>query len=130
MQMVGHGAKFGRKKEAAIAALLSQRSIEEAARSINVSPTTLHRWMKIPEFAEAFLEARRAVVSQTNARFQQSTGAAGAVVLKLMVDPSVPASVRLRAAECVLERAGKAIESEDILLRLSKLEQAAGVNDK
>jgi hypothetical protein len=36
--MLGHGAKFGRKKEEAIAALLSQRNIEEAARAINVAP--------------------------------------------------------------------------------------------
>jgi hypothetical protein len=32
--MTGHGAKFGRKQEQAVAALLSQRSIEEAARAI------------------------------------------------------------------------------------------------
>ena len=38
--MVGHGAKFGRKKEEAIAALLTQRSIEEAAKSIGIGPQT------------------------------------------------------------------------------------------
>jgi hypothetical protein len=32
--MKGHGAKFGRKKEEAIAALLSSKSIEDAARAI------------------------------------------------------------------------------------------------
>jgi len=31
-KMVGHGSKLGRKKEAAIAALLTQRNFEEAAR--------------------------------------------------------------------------------------------------
>ena len=36
--MTGHGSKFGRKKEEAIAALLTQRNIEEAARSIGVAP--------------------------------------------------------------------------------------------
>ena len=30
--MTGHGAKFGRKKEQAIVALLSQRSVEDAAQ--------------------------------------------------------------------------------------------------
>jgi hypothetical protein len=33
MTMTGHGFKFGRKMEAAIAALLSQRSREEAAKT-------------------------------------------------------------------------------------------------
>ena len=36
--MVGHGAKFGRKKEEAIAALLTQRNIEEAARTAGMAP--------------------------------------------------------------------------------------------
>ena len=52
--MEGHGTKFGRKKEAAIAALLSQRSIDEAARAIEVAPNTLLRWMKEPDFRVAY----------------------------------------------------------------------------
>ena len=58
--MRGHGSKFGRKKEAAVAALLTQRNIEEAARSINVSPNTLLKWQKLPEFEIAYREARKA----------------------------------------------------------------------
>jgi len=57
--MTGHGAKFGRKKEEAIAALLTQRNIEEAARSIAVAPNTLLKWMKVPEFQTAYRQARR-----------------------------------------------------------------------
>src|SRR5579863_2024630 len=49
-QVTGLGAKFGRKQEEAIAALLTQRNIEEAAKSIGVAPKTLLRWLKIPEF--------------------------------------------------------------------------------
>ena len=32
--MLGHGAKFDHKKEQAIAALLSHRNVEEAARAV------------------------------------------------------------------------------------------------
>jgi hypothetical protein len=39
--MKGHGTKFGRKKEEAIAALLTQRNIEEAAKTIGIAPNTL-----------------------------------------------------------------------------------------
>ena len=41
--MVGHGAKFTRKKEEAIAALLTQRNVEEAARSAGIGTQTLLR---------------------------------------------------------------------------------------
>jgi hypothetical protein len=127
VQMVGHGAKFGRKREEAIAALLSHRSIEDAAQAINVAPRTLLRWLQLPEFKAAYLKARWEAVSQAVARIQQATGAAGVTILKLMTDPHVPAAVRLRAAECVFGLAVKGIETEDTEARLSELERAAEV---
>jgi transposase-like protein len=123
--MRGHGAKFGRKKEEAIAALLSQRSIEEAARTIGLNPNTMLRWLQVPEFRDAYLKARREAVGQSIARMQQATGAATITVLKLMTDPKVPAAVKLRAAECVFAHAIKGIELEDIETRLTELERAA-----
>jgi hypothetical protein len=42
-----------------------------------------------------------------------------------MVDPNVPASVRLRAADGVFTHAVKGIETEDLEARLSELERAA-----
>jgi hypothetical protein len=123
--MVGPGSKFTRKKEQAIAALLTQRNVEEAARAAGIGTQTLLRWLKIPEFCKEYLKARREVVQQTIARLQQATGAAGTVALKLMTDPNVPAAVRLRAAEFVFDRAIKGIETEDIEARLSELERTS-----
>jgi hypothetical protein len=54
---------------------------------------------------------------------QQSTRAVGITILKLMTDSAVPAAVRLRAAECAFDHAVKAIELEDIQLRVSELER-------
>jgi hypothetical protein len=121
--MTGHGTKFGRKKEEAIAALLSQRSIEEAARVAGIGTTTLLRWLKIPEFKDEYLKARREAVEQAGARLQQATGAAGVTILKLMTDPTVPPGVRLRSAERVFDYAFKGIEVEDIDMRVAELEQ-------
>jgi len=42
----GHGAKLPRLQEQAIAALLAQRSIAEAARTIDVGAQTLRRWLE------------------------------------------------------------------------------------
>lgn len=123
--MTGHGSKFGRKKEEAIAALLVQRNLEDAARAVGISPKTLLRWMKEPEFDAAYREARRTAFGQAVARLQQGASAAATTLLKTMIEPSTPASVRVRAAECVLNHAMKAIEIEDIEARLSELERAA-----
>ena len=123
--MVGHGAKFARKKEAAIAALLSQRNVEEAARAAGIGTQTLYRWMKEPGFDAAYLRARRAAFGQSIARLQQGSSAAATTMLKIMVDSGAPASTRLRAADCVLSHAKQGVEIEDIDVRLATLEQAA-----
>jgi hypothetical protein len=123
--MTGHGAKFNRKKEEAIVALLTHRTIEEAARSIGVDPKTLFRWMKEPEFDADYRAAKRASYGQSIARLQQGSSPAATTLLKIMIDPSVPASVRVRAADSVLNHAAKAIEIEEIEARVAALEQAA-----
>jgi len=123
--MTGHGAKLGRKQEEAIAALLSQRSIEDAARACGVGARTLIRWLKLPEFNAAYREARRAAVSQSVARLQQATGAAVSTLLKVMVDPNTPASTKVQAADSALDHSAKSIELEDIEVRVAELERAA-----
>ena len=123
--MKGHGAKFGRKWEEAIAALLTQRNTEDAARAVGISVSTLLRWMKEPEFNAAYREARRLAFGQSVARLQQASSAAVATLLKVMVDPASPPSTKVRAADCVLDHAAKAIEVEDIEARLTALERTA-----
>src|SRR5262245_55993957 len=122
--MERHQGKFGRKKEEAIAALLSQPTVEQAARATNIGTRTLLRWLQVPEFREAYYKARRDAFGQATARLQQASGAAVATMLKIMVDQNAPASSRIRAAECVISHAAKAIEIEDIEARVAALEQA------
>jgi transposase-like protein len=120
--MRGHGTKFGRKKEEAIAALLTQRNIDEAAKATGVVANTLLKWMKDPGFQAAYREARRAAFGQCVARLQQASSAAVSVMLKILADPSAPASARLRAADMVVTHSAKAIEIEDVEARVSALE--------
>jgi len=122
--MRGHGTKFGRKKEEAVAALLTQRNIEEAAKTTGIAPNTLLKWIKEPEFQTAYRGARRAAFSQSIARLQQATSAAVSTLLKVMVDASTPASTKVRAADGVLNHSAKAIEIEDIEVRVTELERS------
>lgn len=121
--MKGHGTKFDRKKEEAIAAFLTQRNVEEAARVVGISANTLLNWMKLPEFQTALRQARRAAFGQSVARLQQASSAAVSTLLKVMVDPNTPAATRVRAADSVLDHSAKAIELEDIEARVVELER-------
>src|ERR1700680_252327 len=123
--MRGHGAKFTRKMEEAVAALLTQRNHEEAARAVGIGTATLLRWQKEPEFQKAFRAPRRAAHGQSIARLQQATSAAVSTLLKVMVDANTPASTKVRAADSVLNHSAKSIEIEDIEVRVAELERAA-----
>lgn len=126
--MADFKGKFGRKKEEAIVALVSQRSIEDAARACNIPVRTLYRWLKEPECDAAYRAARRHAYGQSISRLQQGSTAAATTLLKVMVDPATPPTTRVRAAEAVLSHAAKAIELEDIDARLRELEAAAEKN--
>jgi transposase-like protein len=124
--MAGSSGKLARKQEEAIVALLSQRNIEEAAKTANIAPRTLYRWMKDAEFQSAYREAKRAAFSQSIARLHQMSSAAVSTLAKIMVDTNAPASTRVRAADSILDHTSKAIEIEDIEARVAALEGASG----
>ena|SRR5690242_14607556 len=128
--MRGHGSKFSHKMEQAVAALLTQPNIDTAARSVGISSATLLRWQKEPEFQKAYREARRAAYSQSIARLQQAMPLAVQTMIKMVVDPNTPASVRVRAAEIIANHSHKAIEIEDVEARVTALEEAAGDQGK
>ena len=126
--MAGLTTKLTPKQEQAILALLVQPNIEQAARTVAVGVRTLHRWLAEPAFDAAYRAARRKTFSQGVARLQQMTSAAVTTIGKVLVDPSTPPSTKVRAAECVLQHASKAIELEDLEARIAELERSAGVS--
>ena len=113
------------KQQEAILALLTNGTVEQAARAVNITPRTLYRWLQEPLFNKAYRKARRDAFGQGTARLQQASGAAVSSILKIMVDQHAPASTKLRAAELVLTHGAKAIEIEDVEARVTELERAA-----
>jgi hypothetical protein len=123
--MAAIGSKLKPKQEEAIVALMSHQSVDDAARAIKIGPRTLYRWLKEPEFDAAYLKARRDTYKQGIARLQKNVGAAISILFKVMADAATPPAVKVRAVECVLSHSGKAIEIEDIEMRVTELEHAA-----
>ena len=120
--MKDDGSKLTHKQQKAIAALLSQRSTEEAARRAGVGARTLYRWLKEPEFQKAYQDAMRTAFRQSIARLQQMTGPAVATLGRIMADPAAPAASRVRASHYILEHAAEAIAFEQLEARVAELE--------
>ena len=113
------------KKDAAIIALVTAKNIEDAVTVADVPIRTLYRWLKETEFDKAYRVAKRSAFGQATSRLQQGSAAAAMIMLKMMVDLSVPASIRVKAADYVYGHAKNAIEIEEIGARVAALERAS-----
>ncbi|NIN91585.1 hypothetical protein GTO36_01020 [bacterium] len=126
--MKGHGSKFPRKKQEAIAALLTQPTIKEAAKSAGVGEKTLWRWLQNEEFRESYCDAKRRVVEEGISRLQQVCGEAVETLKEIMRDQEKPPSSRVTASRIILEMAVKALEVQDLTSRVEKLEKTIESN--
>ena len=123
VRFYGHGEKWSRKKDAAIVALVTEPTIADAAKKAGISHATLHRWLQIKDFKDAYREAKREAVSAAIARLQRTATEAVDALRDVMNDAESPASARVSAARSILEIAIKAVELEDFERRLEALER-------
>ena len=117
--MPGHGNKLSRKQEQAIAALLTESSVEAAADLAGISHATLKNWLKLPSFVSAYRAARREVVESALGKIQQATGEA-VDTLKRNLTSGQPGQ-EIRAAVAILDHAVKAVEVLDLTEQLAGL---------
>ena len=110
------------KQEAAILALLSQRTTRAAAKSAGINEATLWRWLQEPEFQAAYTKARRETVKHAIARLQQNASKAVDTLKEVMSDKKAVAFARVSAAKAVLDYSLKAVELEDLAERIEALE--------
>ena len=117
--------KLSRRQEGAISALLAQSTLTQAAEVSGVAESTLRRWLKQESFQAAYRRARREAVGQAIARLQHVTTVAVNTLEAVMTDPSARESAKVTAARAVLELAMRAVEVEDLEVRIATLEQRA-----
>lgn len=103
---IGHGQKWLRKRESAIAALLSAPTIKEAAKLAGISEPTLHRWMRRPDFASDYQRARERTLELASERLQRGTLEAVEVLGDIARDKEAPSASRVMAARSFLECTG------------------------
>jgi hypothetical protein len=118
----GHGRKSAAVREQAILALLTERTLERAARRCDVSERTLRRWQtEDGEFKAAYQAARTAMFQDGMSRVQ--TLVARAVnTLEDLLDATESPSVRLGAARTIAEIGIHQHEADAILQKLSEME--------
>jgi AcrR family transcriptional regulator len=116
-------AKADHKQERAVGALITSTSIEEAAKAAGVGTRTLYAWLNDREFQGQYRAARREVVGQALAQLQKVSSLAVNTLAEIMEDSEAPAGSRVSASRAVLELAIRAVELEDVMARLERLEE-------
>ncbi len=116
------GVLSPRKHKAILA--LTEKSVAETARQLQIPERTLYRWMKQPLFAVVLRDERRAKYLQDSARLAQMRPAAISTLGKTMVDPYTPPATKVRAAATILHQT-RVWELEEIEARVAELERAA-----
>ncbi len=110
------------KQSRTLLLLLSGNTIEQAAEHAGVNPATIHRWLKDETFVAVYRDASSRALEQAIVTIQAAAQEAARVLLETMQDAEAPASVRLRAAQLVLDACLKWREAE-LLQRVEQLEQ-------
>lgn len=110
-------------QERAVIALLASPSLEAAAKSAKVSVSSLRRWRLETAFIDAYRHARFALLEASTVKLRNAASTAVDVLTEAMGDKEAPYSVRIRAAQVVLESAYKSAEMEDLAERLDQQER-------
>ncbi len=109
-----------------MAALLTARTIPEAASEAGIGGRTLERWLsEDPAFVAEYRAARRRVVEAAVSQLQNATVEA-VDCLTRNLHCGMP-STEVRAASVILDHALKAVELYELETRLSALEEGGEV---
>ena len=100
------------KKQNVIDALLDSNTFTEAAEKAGISRKTLYNYLRTDtEVGKAYREARDRLTLERLDTIEAEQAKAKAVILDIMNDKEQNSSVRLKAAQLILE-AGKAVLQE------------------
>jgi transposase-like protein len=118
-------AQLTSKQEKALAALVTEVTVEAAAKTAGVSAPTIYRWLREPKFKREVLAMRRLVVEEAIGLAQPACRRAVATLVSSM-DCDNP-NVQVRAAQLILETSLKGIETLELESRIEAVELALTV---
>jgi hypothetical protein len=119
------GRGLTRRQEKALEALLNEPTVARAAQLAGVGERTLHSWLRQPVFAAAYRESRRTAFGHAISLTQKYSPMAVGTLVKIMGDEGKPATARVAAATALLRFGREAIELDDLVERLARLEARA-----
>jgi hypothetical protein len=119
--------KLTAKQEMAVLALLSCRTVREAAKSTRVAESTILRWLVMPVFRNRYEAERRQLFASAKNALRSAAAGSVETLTAVQKDREAPAGAKVTAAKAILDLCIWIEESDDILVRLERLENATGM---
>ena len=116
------GKKLTERQWAVVAALVSGMKQCEAAQAAGVPERTLRDWLRTPPFRQALQQARADLWTDTASFLQTQCREAVQTLRAVMQDEKARGFERVAAARALLEQSRKALEVDDVQLRLAEVE--------
>lgn len=113
---------FDPKKQKALTALLEQPTIDKAADAAGVARSTIYRYLKDPDFAAAYRQARSEALAHATTRLQQLASEAVEALGDVIGDAYAAPKDRISASRTVLDFAYSAHDLEALAAALDDLE--------
>ena len=110
------------KQDVFIQALLAGNSIVTAAKIAGCNEKTAHAWLKLPHVQDAYRTAQRTVFDESLSHLMTDVQDACATLKTIMKDSEVSASVRVRAAQIILEQAIEIHKVSELEAKIAELE--------
>lgn len=129
--MSGNGTKQTRLRQQAIAALITQPTVEIAAKHSGVSYSTLNRWLKDKQFAAEVAAARNELLNGAIQRLKAAAFNAVGVLVEVSDNPASSDMARVSASKTLIELALRVGTIEALERRIDELERNAngGIED-
>ncbi|GFG47747.1 hypothetical protein ScFU97_10860 [Streptococcus canis] len=110
------------KQEKFMAAMVTSKTITEAAERAGIARVTAHKYLKDITFKRAFRRYRSELMQQTTALLQSASIEAVEVLREIALDKSISPYARQQSAQTILNAAYKAHELDDIVEMVEELE--------
>lgn len=109
-----------RNYERAVAALMASPTAKEAAKAAGIGESTLRAYKSDPEFVELYTAARHELIDEGVKSLQERFSEAVETVCQVMHDEAAPPSVRLSAANSIIQNCVRLTDETERMKRAEK----------
>jgi phage terminase small subunit len=119
-------AELSPRQRRFIAAMMTLRTVAEAAQAVGVSERTGYKYLSDPQVRRALSQALDNVLSQVTHRVVSNMSGALDTLEAIHTDEDAPTGARVSAARAILDSGPRLREFSELCERIAELEQQLG----